>query len=213
MNARPLFLLCFSLAASMTATANAEQSCAGAKWRERLLAIASSKPFEMPYREKRVSQLLTDAQYSRGTLSYDPATATMTKQIDTPEQASFRVRGRTLTIVRHGKTRRVRLPKNSDLQWTLNAIAALANGKLPALATSHPLQCSSTGDNWAMLLTPLDADKKTPARKRMQELRSLQISGVGNKLLRLTTIMRNGDKTIVSRIPRKTSPSADAPGD
>lgn len=206
---RAVFILAFGLAA----TASAEQACNSAAWRERLRSIAANTLLEMPYREERSSQLLTEPQLSRGTLSYDPATGTMTKQIDEPEQASLQVRGRRLTIVRQGKTRRVRLPKNSDLQWMLTAIAALANGKLPELTASHQLQCSGNDSDWSLLLAPLVTDKEAPGRNGMQELSSLQVSGAGNKLVRLTTIMKNGDQTIVSRIPRKASTSTDAAGD
>lgn len=192
-NRRALQYVCiaaiFVISVAFTMPAKAGTvACAKLLWLQRLAPQDGHGMLQLPYREERHSALLAQPQKSSGTLEYDMNSGAMTKRVVTPEAASLGVKGRQLTMQRGKRVRRVKLAKDSDLLWTLNALAALASGSFESLQGNYVTTCSRSNDAWALRLTPAELDSSGA-------LRSLDIEGLERQLQRVTSTMKNGDTT------------------
>jgi hypothetical protein len=147
------FLLGAALASAATVPAPAGDEVATARLAAFLAGLAPPPQGPIPFREKRMSALLTEPLEVRGELTLGPD-GTLDKHVTEPADERVVIKAGSLTLVRGGKTRVLDL--GGDRRWRAfhAGITGLMNRDVQALTRVFSVALEETPGGWTLRLRP-----------------------------------------------------------
>lgn len=173
-----LGLALFCPPASSASPASSPARSPGPDAEQRLQQLAEQAEAPLYFEEIRSSGLLARPMTVRGTLTYDPVTKQLTKQIESPRPARLSVTETHLVAqVEDGRLRRLPLAQRPDLAALLVAVRALLAGQVDAVMTRFDvaLETEVASGEWTLALRPLDA-------QLAQNLALLEVQGRNDRV-------------------------------
>lgn len=149
-------------------------------------ALAQHPRQEVDFVEERHDQLLGVPLSSRGTLYYR-APDTLQKTLSQGGEGSFRFEGDELHIEQGGRARSVELDSHPALRALATMFRALLGGDRAALERYFQLELNGTREQWHLQLSPQQ-------RELARLIREVNIYGSADRILRLETEERSGDR-------------------
>lgn len=155
--------------------------------------LAQVQRIEADFEEQKTLTMLSTPLVFSGTLSYR-APDYIKKQ--TAEQELFILDGEWLTLetLQQGR-QQFDLAGYRDLQALTAALRGLLSGDLALLQRYYTLSLSGSADAWHLQLIPHD-----PAAAALIE--QISATGQGQRIERLLTVERNGDRSLLTISPR-----------
>lgn len=151
--------------------------------------MARRKGGEARFTEERVVGGLDAPLQSSGVLSFS-APQRFVRQTLQPTRETMELDGRTLRLVRGGRTRQVDLDGVPDFAALLEAMRATLTGDAALLRRHFRVALSGTDSRWVMQLEPLDA-------RLASQLQSIEIVGQAADLRSIALQMRGGDRSLM----------------
>ncbi len=165
------------------------------------MIVVPSVDFEQTHQ----NAFFKEPQISRGSLHFDPATATLTKSVTEPKPLELTVTADQLSIVEDGKTRSIRTAETGFATQIFAALRALLLADADAIAQNFELKYSQQDeDAWALQLLP----RATVLKK---EVEAIDMKVVDNRIVSIRTAFNNGDWQLLRLL--HAPPSNDQPAD
>jgi outer membrane lipoprotein-sorting protein len=148
------------------------------------------------FTETKTVSMLTKPLVLKGTLSYTRPDR-VEKHVASPYEEHLVVDGDTLTLAGKDGTKRVKV-KSHPLIWSfVEAIRGTLAGEVSTLRRFYHVKLAGTRQRWSLTLRPLD-------RQAAEYLRSIALSGQGNRLTKVEIQEAGGDHSVM-QIHEQTS--------
>jgi hypothetical protein len=142
------------------------------------------------FTERHISSILDRPLESSGELFYD-APDRLEKRTLQPQTERLVLEHGVLTIERRHREYRVALADYPEVAPYVDSIRATLGGDRPSLERAFHIEFSSSGGDWNLELSPLDA--RVAAR-----VRRLRIQGVADDVHSVSVEFANGDQSIMT---------------
>lgn len=157
----------------------------------RLMQLLAATPSsEVPYVEKKFSTLLAEPVVSSGTLVYARPDV-VEKRIARPRPESFRIAGRSLTITRDGKSRRIELSSEPLLGAFAASLRGVLSGDAAQLGEYFRLALEGTEPDWKLDMTPIDEEIARYVER-------IVVSGSGGRVKQVEVREASGDRSVLT---------------
>lgn len=151
--------------------------------------MARRKGGEARFTEERSVGGLDAPLYASGTLSFS-APSRFVRQTLQPTRETMELDGRTLRLVRGGRTRQLDLDSVPEVAALLEAMRATLTGDLPLLRRHFRAELSGEARKWVLALTPLDA-------RLAVQLHAIEIVGQDADLRSILLQLKGGDRSLM----------------
>jgi hypothetical protein len=157
---------------------------------ELMRLLSQSPSSEVPYVEKKYSQLLSEPVVSSGTLVYRRPDV-VEKNMKAPRQERFRIAGRELTVSRNGTERRIAISSEPPLAALAASLRGVLSGDAKQLGEYFRLALEGGESDWKLQLTPIDEEIAAYVRR-------IEVAGSGGRVRRIEVFEASGDRSVLT---------------
>lgn len=155
--------------------------------------FAAVKSASAQFTERRYLRMLKAPLNDSGVLIY-MAPDKLEKNTLQPQPETLTIDGDTLTIDSQGKSQTLSLSAYPQLGGFIEGLRATLAGDIATLQTIYATELTGSLDNWQLVLQPRDP--------KMQDIvRAIYIAGENNRITRVQTVERDGDRTDMTILP------------
>jgi hypothetical protein len=155
-----------------------------------LRQLAAHAPLRARFVEERRMALLDQPIVVEGTLSFVPPDRLIRQDL-VPRPAIYRIEGDEVIVAQGENERHFRLADEPVLAALVLPFRATLAGDFEALQRVYRLSVSGDPERWALTMIPKEA-------RVVAMLSGIEVTGLGNKVQRITVQERDGDRTVMS---------------
>ena len=151
--------------------------------------LAESPSAQVPYVERKYSELLTGPVESSGTLVYRRPDI-VEKNVTAPRPESYRIAGQELRVTRGGKERRIALASEPLLAAFAASLRGVLSGDAALLAHHYRLALAGTESDWKLEMTPLEDEV-------LRYVERIVVSGRAGRVAQIEVREASGDRSVL----------------
>ena len=155
--------------------------------------LSGQSSFDVRFKEEKIDAYLEIPIYLTGRVSFSPPDY-LKKIIETPSRQWFELNGDTVTISIGGKELRVfSAQEHPEIIAFFESFRSVLTGDIVSLKKFYTIKFSGDINKWELELKPHN-------KKLSYRLNSMIFSGHQSQLLQVTTLMQNGDSSMMTFI-------------